>query len=762
MSLRVMWLLNHTSARKFEIPMLKSLGITEIFQPKIFPSHPGFRTASVDWSEDAHLRIPADDLAILNAANWYGGASPEAWRIADRYFDVCIFTLQYIEMLTDAAKYFSGALLWRVFGLEQPQSYSLVLDQLSRQRHAWSEVERLGERFFFAEAFDHLHRIEAELLQRRTVHLPLGMHDAQLQDGWQGADARIFFVCPDIGLNGYYAAIYDRFKLDFGDLPHAIGGAQPVAVDDPAVLGYTPLAVHEGNMRQMRAMFYHSTEPNHVHYHPFEAVRAGMPLVFMAGGMLDRLGGANLPGRCATVAQARAKLRRILDGDRALIDAIRASQSILLEPMRAENCRAAWREGFERIAAAVPARAERMADTAPAQPPRIAVILPIEYRGGTLRGAKMLAEAIFHGSRQAGTPAEVVFLHPEHDEATECFDDLHAGISRRPFAWRTLSKDEARRAMHYAGNRGWIPDAESYLVADDGIRQLQDCAAWLVVSDRLLAPLLPLRPCIHMVYDYIQRYIPVLAQGESDRPYIDVVRRATRVFVTTRFTQRDVLQYAGLPVANVVKLPILAPLSGTGEITPALHSSPGYFLWPTNLALHKNHRNALRALRHYYERMDGRLQCRVTGVDEADILASAVPHLAEAAAEVHACESLRENLCWSGYLPEREYRSALAGAAFLWHPARIDNGTFTAIEAAASGVAALSSDYPAMREIDDQFGLALAWMDADDPLAMAAQLKRMESEWRERRALLPPQQRLAEQGVAQLASAYWEAVAACL
>jgi len=50
--LRVMWLLNHTSARKFEIPMLKSIGLNEIFLPKSFPLDPAFRSASIDWSED--------------------------------------------------------------------------------------------------------------------------------------------------------------------------------------------------------------------------------------------------------------------------------------------------------------------------------------------------------------------------------------------------------------------------------------------------------------------------------------------------------------------------------------------------------------------------------------------------------------------------------------------------------------------------------------------------------------------------------------
>ena len=44
---------------------------------------------------------------------------------------------------------------------------------------------------------------------------------------------------------------------------------------------------------------------------------------------------------------------------------------------------------------------------------------------------------------------------------------------------------------------------------------------------------------------------------------------------------------------------------------------------------------------------------------------------------------------------------------FLWHPATIDNGTFSVIEAAHLKVPSLSSGYPAMKEINEQYNLSL-------------------------------------------------------
>lgn len=763
MSLRVMWLLNHSSARKFEVAMLKSVGVSQIFLPKLFPNDVSFRSASVDWSEDANLDIPQAELDVLNAADWYNGADAAAWKIANRHFDVCFFILQYPGILLQAARHFEGALLWRAYGLDITKTYSFVLDYLTGGKGGRRLIEQMGRRFYFAKAYDHIDAVEMPLLQKRALYLPLGLHNASLRDGWEGRDRRIFFVCPDIAFNDYYKSIYQDFVAAMDGMPYAIGGAQPLAVADPAVLGFTPLAVHEENMRQMRVMFYHSTEPNHVHYHPFEAVRAGMPLVFMGGGMLERMAGPGLPGCCANMDEARHKLARILEGDRKLIDSIRATQGVLLERMEADNLRQAWRDGLARIEADLQtARAERaeratLAVALPARKrPRIAVLLPIGYRGGTLRGAKLLAQALYLGSREAGEAADVVLLHLD-DPALyppEEFADLQRGVARRAYNWKVLDMDEARRAMHYGGNAGWVPTAERYLVADDGIRNLCDCDLWFLVSDRFSAPMLPLRPTMHLVYDYVQRYARTMDAG-GDRPFLDVVRLAERVLTTTEFTRQDVLQYAGVAPHKVLRLPMLAPDFSTVP-QRAQSRKADYFHWTSNAARHKNHANALKALDLYYREFDGALDCRVTGVG-TDALAEG-----ELAALIAASKPLRKRVRWLGELPEWHYQDTLARAAFLWHPAQVDNGTFAVIEAAAAGVPALSSDYPAMREIDTQFSLQLAWSDSADPRAMAQALKRMEQECTARRALLPGAGQLAGQGVAQLAPAYWEAVRACL
>jgi glycosyltransferase involved in cell wall biosynthesis len=511
-------------------------------------------------------------------------------------------------------------------------------------------------------------------------------------------------------------------------------------------------------MQELRVMYYHSTEPNHVHYHPFEAVRAGMPLVFVAGGLLDRLGGIDLPGRSETPKEARKKIERILAGDRRLMDSIRQSQQRLLEPMKAENREQAWRAGFQQILG-------KLNDSVPNASPtrsrkkRIAVIVPVGYRGGSLRGTKLLARALAEGAQAAGNDIEVVFGHVDDPSCypKEEFMDLPASIQRRPYRWRIMPHEEAVRACAYAGLNGSL-EPHTYQAPDDGINQFMDCDLWIVISDRLSFPLLPVRPYLLMVYDYLQRY-QTLLDDDTNQKFVARAHAAEAVMVTTAFTAGDARQFAGIPAKKIKRVPMLAPEFATNENLVRLKDDIArFFIWTTNLAPHKNHENAFKALRLYYEKYDGALECRVTGVDTKDMLKRDVPHLKMLRDIRRSSATLKQNLRIEGELPDQSYQARLGRAAFLWHPGRIDNGTFSVIEAAHLGVPSLSSDYPAMREIDQQFALNLTWMDPDNPDDMARQLKRMEADLEAPRSRLPSAEQLGSQSVEKLAGAYWNVI----
>lgn len=761
MTIRVMWLLNHGTARKFDLIMLRKIGIEEIYTPKSFPQQINFRSASTDWETDRNLSIPKDELDILNNADWYREPGKEAWEIANRYFKVIFFIVHHTDMVRSAAKNFKGALIWRSFGLDRTINYTKILQFEPRKRNE-ERLIQCGARFWMGNAYQNLPDVEGPFLKSRNLFLPIGMHDCSIHDKWSGAKKEILFVCPDLGFNEFYKNIYNDFRENFSEFNYSIGGAQPINIFDPHVLGYVPLEEHENNMREFRVMFYHSTEPYHIHYHPFEAIRAGMPLVFMAGGLLDQMGGCSQPGRCSSISEAKQKIRRILNDDWNLIKKIKESQIRLLESMRPENCLDAWRIGFDKVLSCLGDAQATPAIIATRKKKRIAVIVPVGYRGGSLRGAKLLAQALWTGSRQWKEDADIVFGHLDDSSiySDEEFDDLHPEISRRAFFWRDMDIAAGRRAMAYAGH-DCNAATSTTIVPDDGMQQFMDCDLWVFISDRLSLPLLPLRPYVCMIYDYLQRYQKFLPHGE-DQVFLNAARMADRVLVTTKFTERDAYQYAGVDPEKIRRVPMLAPNFGEELSLGAQSSRPGYFLWTTNAAPHKNHVNAIAALKDYYEIYDGQLECRVTGVDTKKLLKRGLDYLRPANELVQNSRLLRKRVSWLGELANRNYARELAGAAFLWHPALIDNGTFSVIEAARMNVPSLSSDYPAMREIDEQFKLNLSWMDPRKPKYMAKGLKAMEENYCLLRSSLPSREELTSQDVENLASEYWKVLRECL
>ncbi|MFT4058199.1 MAG: hypothetical protein QM652_01475 [Legionella sp.] len=514
-------------------------------------------------------------------------------------------------------------------------------------------------------------------------------------------------------------------------------------------------------MRTHCVMFYSSTESHHIHYHPFEAIQAGMPLLFMAGGMLDKLGGGNLPGRCKSIKEARTKIKRIFNHDKLFIEHLRLTQAVLLEAMKPENCKETYKRNFNLILDELATYRHSLAKHSKPQK-RIAVILPLTYSGGTLRGMNLLIKALLVGSKLDNEDVEIIIAHPDNERLYN--DDTYSDVPttfRRVFHWKMLDKEAACRAMIYAGHGEWQATETNYIVPDDGINYLLDCDLWLIISDRLEHPLLPLRPYVLMIYDYLQRYIPCLPQ-DINMAFLSAAHHAQRIMVTTDFTAQDAIQYAGLKPEKVFKVPFLVPKfkNLTSNLDTSIENP--YFIWTTNKSLHKNHVNAFLALQEYYERWGGNLECYITGCETKKLLDNESPHLRQVYDIYQNSSTLKKKVKILGELFDATYQQKLKHATFLWHAAQIDNGTFSVLEAAQFSVPSLSSDYPAMREINALFKIGLAWMNSDNPRQMAAQLKWMEEHHGQQRSLLANNKLSETLSFNNLAIEYWKVVRECL
>ncbi|TPN16257.1 glycosyltransferase family 4 protein [Mesorhizobium sp. B2-1-3] len=736
--------MNHGTLRKFEVPLLESLGY-EVFLPKVFPYDEGNLSASIDYSRDAGLSIPPDDLEILNQHDFYSGLSPEIAEIANRHFDIAFFGF-FPAQLAGLIRQFKNVCVMRPFGLSKGVTYTDVT-VASLKYFFLDELQKNKSRFWFGQAYDHLAEIETGVYLEKAVTLPLGLDDARVTDEWTGENAKILFVCPRIGSSPYFNYIYRNFLRAFGEYPHVIGGAQPIDIPDPNVTGMLPRDDYDRLMRQTRVMFYHSQEMRHLHYHPLEAVRLGMPLVFMAGGMLDLLGGANLPGRCKTEAEAKKKLKAVLAGDKKLIAAIKSTQGILLNSMSRDFCEAGWRKEFPKIEASVEhCRSQALIETRKRK--KVAVILPAPYRGGTLNMVKLLAKMLKRGSIEHGATVEVVFGYPDDAIYTETdWRDLHAeGIETRPFKIAEIDGvdlSEIQACLGYESK----PQSGKFTLHKDGTYDFLDCDFWLLGSDRYVQPVAPLRPYCVFAHDYLQRYYAPLMGDNYEGGFIETARNGVAVLANTPHTIEDVVHYVGKPRSQAILVPHVAELDQLEADVKVKKGS--YFIWTTNLGPHKNHLKTLMALSQYYSSHDGTLDCHITGVgtDKLDpnvkIDDGNLPdHVKDARAFIRKHPHLADRLTILGDISSSEYAAQMKGAKFLLHNVIMDNGTLCAVEAAYVGTPTLSSDYPPMRYISERYSLNAEFFDPSDPAFLAKRLKEMEKTWVSKQATLPSVQHL--------------------
>ncbi len=392
---------------------------------------------------------------------------------------------------------------------------------------------------------------------------------------------------------------------------------------------------------------------------------------------------------------------------------------------------------------------------------KIALFLPIGYRGGSLRGAKNIAKMLFLGSKACDHSLEVVFSFCEGAyPSVEVFSDLlELGISIRETKWTKIAK----RDFPFMGNSSpskSLEEAKEYSLPTDGIANFSDCDFWLLISDRLDPPLAPLVPYGIVVYDYIQRYVPELF-SKLEKGYLTTARNASFVITTTPQTQNDTIQYAGIDPRKVTMIPMdfCPPLLPSTSVRP--HHRP-YFLWVTNTSPHKNHLRSLQALEIFYKQYDGVLDVVMVGIF-LDLFQNPTdknpyPYTREISKYIEQSPVLKEKCQIKGEVTDQTYANLLAHAEFLWHPTLVDNGTFAVVEAAYLGVASVSSDYPAMRYMNERFDLDLLFFDAFDSQDIARKLASMSKEAKTRRAALPSPHHLDQFTAERSAQDFWTTI----
>jgi hypothetical protein len=339
-----MFICSHQTLLDFEIPILLKSNCEVFVVKKLDNLNKQYLTVkqNVNILEyyDSLLTIPKEDLNKLNNEDWYNNnyKSVELIDILNNYFDFIICTLltdgNFLHQLKNN---FKGKICFRFFGREHPYNYDFFFNKISQ-----TEINKFQYWFSYQEVLDWEFKNHQLVKKDNCFIIPIGYSEIFINkylDSWNSVNNRICFICSKVNVCGYYTNIYNTFEKNFSDF---------IKDDKVIVLGCNnninktyfknDLDNEEffNEIKLSSVMYYHSTEPRHLHYHPFEAIIIGIPVIFHSESLLSTFL-PDSPGKCTSLDEVKEKIQLVLDKDESFISSILESQKKCRELIHPKN-----------------------------------------------------------------------------------------------------------------------------------------------------------------------------------------------------------------------------------------------------------------------------------------------------------------------------------------------------------------------------------------------------------------------------------------
>lgn len=794
--LRAFYFLNHQTAMPFEVKLLVELGFEVFVTKQLSRDAVVFRSGLVSYEYDETLTLPSDIIEKLNNHNFYDDPIPKSLKdIIESEFDL-VFLIQLPRALDDFASFYTGVIFSRIYGESNEFSYSDYYKRMIGPRFPVL-IERMGDRFFFAAIFPEIAENE-KYFKDRLLWTPLGVPDSfwRNQNTWCGGGEYLLAYFPDFKTVKYYEKKYEEFISLFSTQPYKVMGRQSETPSDSNVLGYLDDQEIHSVYQNCSAYTYTSDEKRHLHYTPIEAMIIGAPVLFNKHSILSSMFQGDAPGAYGSAEAARKLASRLVANDSSLIQEIKKSQEQVLKRQEFDWCCKQWKTAFEdKVFPVIEKRRQKqqaikeirdleLTKNKIGRKLSIAVILPEIYRGGTLRGAINIARMLAIGAHNDNSELELSFGYvdsPTTYNDSDFSDLLNIGVKVRPFRREAVESKKLQPILDRLSHKPSNFNTPTYWNFNDGISNFEDCDFWIIVSDRIQLPIPPHRPYAVVVYDYIQRYVPdifgVTPESDGNWKMFDEYARATReaqfVICTTDQTKLDCINYAGVNAKKVFKFPMeFDPLeSESSESTVFNHAEfPPYLIWTTNSTQHKNHIKVIEGLQIYFQaHPNSKLEIHVTGVythlfSEAGV---SDPHFSSSYAmqvrrAISASPEVQKRIRILGNLTDEAYLLKLRNSYALLHGALYDNGTYSIVEAAWWGIPSVSSNYPAIIEACEIFGLNPVLFDPYSPSDLARSINELIENYEDIGKKIPSIERLKSRTFNVVANKYWDSFVTAL
>ena len=148
---------------------------------------------------------------------------------------------------------------------------------------------------------------------------------------------KIVFVCSKIEVCSYYTDIYNKFIKEFvPQYKYILLGKNNEKINDENKFNNLPDEQYYKKISEHKVMYYHSQEPNHLHYHPLEAIIIGIPVIFYENSLLTSYL-PNSPGKCKDINEVYLKLNTIFNNDIEFINNIIHEQNKCIDKLFATD-----------------------------------------------------------------------------------------------------------------------------------------------------------------------------------------------------------------------------------------------------------------------------------------------------------------------------------------------------------------------------------------------------------------------------------------
>ncbi|QCT04496.1 putative glycosytransferase [Paenibacillus algicola] len=548
MKKRVLWILNHETLSKFELPLLQELGV-EIYTPKKVPIEILKASGSITYDYDHTLSIPKDAIKQLNEFNFYDHFEMplNIKSILNQYFDLAFVMFDFYA-INKVVNNFNGVILTRAFGLGKDNSYVDITKQVLGDNFLY-RLEEIKDRYWFSQCYDNISDNESGIYKERSLFLPLGLPSEfySIKNEWVGNREKLLFFCSRI--KGYEESekIYKEFKENFKTFDYIIAGNQPVPVNDSRVTGFLEREELNNLFKECKVMFYHSTYPRHVHYHPLEAMIAGMPVVYLEGGLLSTLGNERQAGRCTDVAEAKRKINRIMSGDEVLISKICEDQKSILYKFSHVFNKNKWIENFFPILESV----NKLKDISTSK--KIAIFVPTgvgqhidDYIQFILTLNSHLEEVDPSSKLIINTPRELY-------DISEMLPVNEYNLDVRQYNFRTMLRSDVSETLELMFKKEplW---SDQYIIPVDHIQNNIDAEFWIFMEDKIEGVIGQVKRYGLYVQDIGDRFYSALSH---DR--IMNYKRASFLITNTEKTKHDLTKYLGISRDKVFVIPLKYP-----------------------------------------------------------------------------------------------------------------------------------------------------------------------------------------------------------